>query len=612
MAQLLRLRKKAKNLAVPLDNLLTVPDKENLTMALFRSTYPEYDEWRQSFLRKSFPSSLVTEEFLVQHSGYLQKAEEWTHRLQMLENHFSFTCPNNYCRLRDMASHLLYDEYVRHNLVRLLYHSSDALLQFRRTTQKKVLTSTRDLLNHLYSWYHSEDDEKTLTKAWRSVYMACYQQQRRTTLSWVAVENHLITEYHLCQCLPGATSSFFEEIRRYECASPSGDCMNAAPLFPVVLTLDHVVRGLVLHRESLVGEWEPFVSQKWETTPWEAVALTGQFLDRCEVKRVRTAILKSLEQHVLHHAAVLVKTMVRHETLVPVLFQYIDEGLAGLVESLVHHLWTQREGLGMREDAQRLLCSIQSVNEPASLPLRSFVHDLEETADTAEYRVFTCRRVMGTLPRNEVAPSLLPESFAEWKKEWVQAFHEKYPHRKFQWLDWQSTVELTCGWTMSLLQFVVLRLVDTLSMDTRGLGVRIIVERTGWDRVYVCGVVHSLVFHKRLPLLRRESRHDDKKIREDDVVTLCGDASRYEGRVDFSLPVFSSATSSHRILREQDEKLWWEATTVRLLKREGPLSLENLTARVTATSERLEQVLQGLVDKEYARVDPQNNYHYVA
>lgn len=624
MAQLLRLRKRARNLEGASRSLKTLlsmgpPDKENLTLALFSCTYSEYDEWRQALFRQKF-LSFSTFEFLRHQEQYLTMVDMWDERLEILEKHFSFVCPNDYCGLRVLATHLFYDEYVRTNLVRFLYHAADPLLQFRRnpTADMSVLATTKDMLQNLYSWYHSDVDECTLTNLWENVYMTCYRQRfhpvvqstadDETVLFWDtrgqcvyddanSCEQHLRVEYDLCRYLPGA-GGFFEAIQK----EVMGQLTVTDVDFSLVVNLEHVWNGMVRYRPSLVRE---SIDKMWEKRPWEAVALTGRvLLTRCEEEGdVRLAVLEDFQRHLQRQSAILVKSMAKEEEeLVSIVVQH---GGNEVVPCLVVHFWNARTCPATLKDARSLLRTIERTNEAVSLPLRALVHDLVECENyhKEHYRVYLCRSAMGSLPTDEIASEWLPEGLGAWKQEFQAKYTAKYPHRRLRWLDWHSTVELTCGKTMSLVHVIVLRL-----LEERGpMTVKAIAAMLGWETAHVGGVVHSLVFHKRAPLLSLDA--GGKKIRENSMVSLLPPCASLT--LEYCLPKLSGTTGSASV-DHREAKHYLEAAVVRLLKREGPLSHASLVKRLAAVECLTIQALESLVEREYVRKDTQDNYHYLA
>lgn len=622
MSNLLRLRKRARNVDVPINNLLEVPNKENLTMALFSCTYNEYEEWRMTRLRSYFPVSYGTREFLEQYQMYMEKVMEVSHTLKILENHFSFIRPESFQPLSMASTRLLFEEYVSKHVVRLLYEVSDFLFEYRKNKNPALLLPVRDLLLVLYSWYHTEEDEMWLTSLWQNVFLLSYRRQRYSVSGSEAfeaplqvVESHLQTELDLCRFLPGCGSFYFDilEDTVTGCTFPL--------VFPALLDARNVFQGMVMYRSTcLLHAWQLYISACWQKKPWEAVVLVKRFVEECECpdgyNKVSNAVLQSFQQQVQEHVKVLAKTMHKHLSVASFLFLYGGDSLPGLVTAVMEHVWSHREDPVISKDAPRLLEPMEHATEGVTHPLRALLHDLCEIENDENertdgcLRVFMCRAVIGPpLPQEEMRV----EELARWKEKYDRAYRAKYPSRKLQWLDWQSTVEVTCGATMSLVQWRLVRLLERQGP----LSIRAMMDHTGWQATYVCGTVHSLLYHKMWPLVERV-KNSQEKIREDDVIALRQET--FQGKTTYVLPQFSFLQPSclvKRTLHEQDEKYLLEAIMVNHLKKEGSMSVSVLLQKcqekvVGVSLERVECVLQGLVDKEYARREEKDFYHYMA
>ena len=618
MSQLLQLRARAKKLdplSRSLDRLLRYPIvQENLTMALFTCRYQDYHEWRVSMLRERFPvHSYGTETFLNQYHRYTQNAEEWSVALKMLEKHFSFVCPQRYEPLEDAAKILFFEEYVDMHIARILYQIGDDLVKFRTHQDITYLLPVVDVLDLLFSWYRSEHQEMWFLRLWKNVFFLFYRNQLDPSLDFSdmsTVEMLLETEYDLCSLLPHS-ASFYTDILE----DVMGRSTFSPPAFLDVFHFPHVMRGMVLYRSSFVEEWEDMVSQQWKKHPWEAIARTTTFVEGCDVtgNGVLKAVLESFQRQVRAYATTLARTLYENRNRLLFLFQYGGESLRDVVDALVLQVWNRRmEGKALRE-ARDLLGKIRGVDERMSWSLASLVHDLSESLlyDNPHFQTFLCRsNFVGSLPTEEMECA----ETRRFKEGFLKTYRETYPFRKLQWLDWQSTVELVGGLTMSLAHYRVLHQMEThgsLSMDN-------LTQRLGWASMYVRGIVHSLVFHKQQPLLLLERRHDVglTTIKDSDVVSLQNIQSIKNA--DYTLPQFSGEkvkTTSSAL----DETLFLEAFLVRCLKKGGPFSLAVLLKHVhenprtlVVSSARLQQVLEHLVRKEYTRRDEDGYYHYVA
>ena len=621
MSKILQLRQEAKRLTPEersLHRLLAVPDKKNLTLALFSSSYDEYHEWRLSMLRQWFPTSLCCKELVLNYEIYLQTVMEWNTRLEILEKHFLWTCPQFYLSLRNLAVQVFFQDYVGYHLLRLLYDANDILLEYRRHPNLIVVCPVRDMLHLLYSWYHEDDEKMFLTRIWKVIFLQCYRSQQDCQFGEIhAVETHLKSEFELCRFMP-ASFSFYDDILQ--------EVMERASFtegVPKAMDFPHVFRGILLFRVvHFVEEWETHLSTLWNRTPpWEAIALTRRFMDeyRFENEDVVSKVVQSFQRFLQQHQLTVVRMMHQHLSLTAFVFSYGGEILCDVVKSLVEYLWHHREEPPYLWKANLLFHTIESVNDTVSLPLSSLLYDLQANilCPTPDFHVFLCRNVLGgNLPSDEIAlPELIP-----WKERYTKAFHTLYPCRKLKWLDWQSTVQVRCGATMSLVHWMVIRLLETHGP----LSVLQLIQRLGWDSMYVCGIVHSLVFHKHYPMVERESSLQEK-IKEDDVVTLRKEDSPPPDlhHVRYRLPVFQAVSvhkTSHRTY-EQDQKIVVEAMVMHRLKREekGVTASELLSSCRSAhprnallSTEQLSRILQGLVDKEYVRGDDQGCFYYVA
>jgi hypothetical protein len=627
MSQLLQLRARAKKLdplSRSLDRLLQFPVmKENLTMALFSCRYQEYHEWRLSVLRQRFPGHSYggTADFLTQYLGYMDYAKEWSLTLKMLEKHFYFVCPEEYVSLEIVAKTLFFEEYVDMHIARLLLQTGDDLLEFRRHPNMTSLFPVMDLLLLLFTWYRLENQEMWLLRLWKTTFFLFYRNQRDPNLFFsdmAVAEKVLQREYDLCSLLP-QTTSFYTDILE----DVTGRC-TFIPLLPEVLDFRHVLRGLVMYRPSFLEEWEGMVSARWEKNPWEAVTLFAKFVEECDVtgNGVRKAVIQSFQRQVRLHATVLARTLYENRNrLLLFLFQYGGESLDEVVNALVLHVWNRRhDGKALRE-ARNLLGKIRGANERVSWSLSSLVHDLSESLlyHGPRFRTYLCRNIfVGSLPADEIECA----ETRVFKEEFLKTYRETYPFRKLQWLDWQSSVELVGGATMSLVHLMVLRVVEKQGPVRIGD----LCTRLGWASVYVRGIVHSLVFHKHQPLLDRcvrcvvGEKNNTNAIKDSDVVSLRETDIKNTRGADYALPQFLaekvlplSASSS-----SLDEILFLEAFVVRSLKKGGSFSLHDLLETVNenprtsvVSSARLQQVLENLIKKEYARCDEHGHYQYV-
>ena len=598
---LLKLRQRALRLSAEersLDVLLSPEDpdvfQQNLTMALYITKYPEYQEWRLQRLRALFPASpplLRIDTFLDEYKRYKDAVRDMQRQYEILENHFSFVSPS-YETFLEVAMPFFFEEYVDKHMVSFLFSAKDAMLEFRRHGSSKALENVSNLL---FLFFHWSDHLAGLEWVWENVYLMAYEYQSRVDFdSVVAVEYHLTREYLMSVLLPGS-DTFYSRI--VQIVIPQ--CRFALS-FGVLFSCTRVFAGMVAYRPfPLVREWENYIQGVWEKDPWDAVRSTRCFLEKVDpTEEVSTSVHKAYQTQVSAHARGLARTLSKQPEGT---IQWVAQNTTDLEELLgrgyMRHVWEHRET--SLPDARRVLETVGN----AFLPLRAFLFDLDESLEHFQYNnmgVLACRDTLQYSPHwplVAIQPALLPPALVEWKETFGEVYREKYPHRKWLWLDFHSTVALTNGATMTLPHVLILQ-----EMERRGGTVPVddLVSHFGWDAVMVHALVGSLVQHKRYALLVQQGQ------------TVLLSANTIPPGIHVSLPVLSHPTTRHqeRTHRsDQDHGVVLQAKIVRALKKEGPLPLTRLK-EISGHSEMLDRVLQRLLSNEYVRCD-EELYHYV-
>lgn len=582
-ARALQLSPTERSLEVLLEETDPQKRQENMTMALYTCSYDEYHRWRLDQLRQHFPTSM--DHFVAHWETYQETVRQFYQRLEMLEMHFSIVSPDVYQSWHEVAIPFLLEEFVEKQWVSYLFSMTDTLFQYRRHGRVHVLDPLRDVLALLEAWKHCLP---LFEGVWKQVYRMTYEYQSRghqnlDTNDIVSVEYHLSMEQTLSRYLPCSTC-FYEEVLSLvipQCTFPWS--------FETLCYCSRVMDGVLRYRPfDFLHEWETYMEHTWSTDPWKAVGQTRKlwyFLDPEE--EIGERVLKNHQTRVDRHAPFLAKTLHQQsEERMDWLVEHTD--LQKLGPAYMQHIWVFRETISEKY--------VEKIGR-RFLPLRSLFFDMLESVPLFQYDkvgILACRDTLqypAHWPMEAIQPHLLPQGFMDWKQTFGEIYREKYPHRKWVWLDFHSTVELDNA-KMSLPHFLILQHVER---QGGSLSLTDLAAYLGWNTMYLQALVDSMVPQL---LVQSEEQH------------YTFSTAPWPRFLHLSLPILNQGAPPPRHdsrRSEEEERRVIQARVVRCLKQQGPFSEAQLVSMTKCTPTILEQ----LVHQEYIRSDEHGLFHYV-
>ena len=579
---LLRLRQKARQTIQKspppfLDRLLhhspsSEEFKETMTMALYTCTYKEYEDWRQTQLRIFFPRTVHN--FLSEYAYYTEFSKKLHDRYIMLEKHFSFL-QDPFQTFVEMAPLFLYEEYIQSRRIQFLYMVSDALLEFRRHGHKATLTPLAELLELCFL----SPSPPTLSDVWESVFLRVYDQHTRwgKEQGIENVEQHLQREFEIGHVLL-STVSFYRTIRRNVLHR-----IHFSWPMDTVWKYPRVLEGLLEDRPTdFIEAWELDLQRMGKVDPWKAVGRSRQlleYLERNHYPILRTAVDPSFQSFVEKYRVDLLSTWADNHSLdLRWIIQHVRNPDTW-IRVLIQHLWKHQR---MRQ-GYLLMESREDENKTVWLPLKAFLFDVYASISNGMTTFRDTLALEENWPCRGIEDRFLPRYIVHQKILLKERYQHFYPDRKLAWLDWHSTVELTNGWTMPLVHFLVLRFLK----HRERIETAIIGTHFAWEREYVEKILESLqplwVERERGCWVRAALEHwptPEWKV----VLPVVG------------APTCTKMTTPRSL---DDHRYAMEARIVRCLKREGPMAWVQFAHRLELSETILRPFVEGLQSKEY-------------